>query len=209
MSLFVDLTRTVLFCLFPVATFFWLVSFPIAHFSLPACSGLFSIFLCYEMPESVDYISIPVLLLRNEQRQLLSNKTSPPPTLTTRFPIQFLVCSLWSISLIDMKQQQDAFKRNQSLPQLHFRLFFFFFSLGHINQLWALICWLQNPVVLVGPVAEGRGAGERKREGPTELKRERRRRKLTETKDDCVKRNGFNQVQVNNQILSIIECIYI
>lgn len=75
------------------------------------------------------------------------------------------------------------------------------FCLRHINQPWALICWLQNPVVPVGPVAEGRGAGERKR-GRDRMHAERRR-KLTETKDDWVKQNGSKQAQVKSIIVSI------
>ena len=86
-----------------------------------------------------------------------------------------MICSQWSITLIDRKQQKNILQEFSH----HLRSTEHSY-LRHINQLSALICRLQNPVVPVGPVAEGRGAGERKRgrdrfqaERETERERER------------------------------------
>lgn len=72
------------------------------------------------------------------------------------------VYSGWSISMIDKKQQKVVFKEichHLYTTKCCGRKK----KLRHINQPGAVICLLQNPVVLVWPVVEGRGTGERKR----------------------------------------------
>lgn len=103
----------------------------------------------------------------------------------------------WHETTIDHPQ------RNQSPRLLHFALFNCntLTSPGH----WFVGCRESSCSRRAG--CRGKGCRwKREREGPVQVKR-KRRRKLTETKDDRVKRNGFKLAQVRSIIVSTIQYI--